>query len=260
MYYNLLLVKAQDKCYHRHLSDSTIQTVVRYYESRNESDRLMETYYYWGRAYMDMHETPRALETFQKAMEVFCNTQKYDILGLIYSQTATLYVYQDIYEEALPMYRNALKYFYLADDTLAIPHALRDIGRMFKVIENEDSTFFYYKKSYQYANQIGDLRRKNSITGELATLYIQSNQYDKATKLLYMLSTYDISQRNLAQYYNNWGDYYQKNEMVDSAAYCYLKSISYDNLYAKPHSYWKIYELEARLHNYPQMITYINRY
>lgn len=260
MYYNLLLIKAQDKCYHKHLTDSIIKKVVKYYEGKHEPDKLMEAYYYLGRVYLDIHEAPRALSAFQKAIEVSRKTQKIDVLGLIYSQTATLYAYQDIYEDALTMYRKAFKYFQLAGDTLIIPYALRDIGRMHKAMNRMDSTLFYYEKAYDYACRLNSPRRKQIVAGELSTLYIQNGQYSKAVRLLCALSNDSVPRHNLAQYYNNWGDYYQVNKQLDSATCCYLKSISYNNIYAKPHSYWKLYEIEIQKQNYSKMISYINHY
>ena len=69
IYYNLLTVKAQDKAYILHTSDSLIRTVVDYYEHKNNHIYLPEAYYYAGRVYRDLNDSPQALEYFQKAAE-----------------------------------------------------------------------------------------------------------------------------------------------------------------------------------------------
>ena len=69
MYYQLLTIKAKDKAYITHTSDSLIKNVVKYYEERKDRERLQETYYYAGRVYRDMGDEPQALEHLQKAIE-----------------------------------------------------------------------------------------------------------------------------------------------------------------------------------------------
>lgn len=84
MYYNLLLVKASDKSYELHTSDSLIKQVVLYYKEKKDYEKLTTAYYYLGRVYMDMCETPRALDAFQKAVEISSDEQNSDIQGLIF--------------------------------------------------------------------------------------------------------------------------------------------------------------------------------
>lgn len=54
MYHALLKIKAKDKLYIPHESDSLIKSIVQYYEGYGTPDQLMEAYYYLGSAYRDM--------------------------------------------------------------------------------------------------------------------------------------------------------------------------------------------------------------
>lgn len=141
----MLLVKASDKSNELHPSDSLIKQVVLYYKEKNDYEKLITAYYYLGRGYMDMRETLRALEAFQKAVEISSDEQNSDILGLIYSQLANLYAYQDIFDVAGKMQNKAYDCFKLANDSLAIPYALRNIGRILNAIERPDSAIIYYE-------------------------------------------------------------------------------------------------------------------
>lgn len=54
MYYALQQIKAQDKCYIPHTSDSVILSLVRYYTDYGTPDQQMEAYHYLGSVYRDM--------------------------------------------------------------------------------------------------------------------------------------------------------------------------------------------------------------
>ena len=66
MYYWLLAVKASDKCYVPHTSDSLMKAVVHYYENHGTPAQRMEAYYYLGSVYRDMQDAPRALNFFNR--------------------------------------------------------------------------------------------------------------------------------------------------------------------------------------------------
>ena len=57
MYYRLLTVKAADKAYITHTSDSIIRPVLDYYEQEGDRRLLPEAYYYAGRVYRDLGVT-----------------------------------------------------------------------------------------------------------------------------------------------------------------------------------------------------------
>ena len=64
MYYRLLCIKAKDKAYITHTSDSAILPVVEYYEREGDKKHLPEAYYYAGRVYRDLEDAPQATGLF----------------------------------------------------------------------------------------------------------------------------------------------------------------------------------------------------
>ena len=70
MYYRLLCIKANDKAYILHTSDSLILPMLHYYIEKNDKRHLPEAYYYAGRVYRDLGDAPQALEYFEKALEL----------------------------------------------------------------------------------------------------------------------------------------------------------------------------------------------
>ena len=66
---DLLRIKARDKAYVTHTSDSIILSVVDYYADHKDSGLYPEALYYAGRVYSDMGDFPTALEYFHAALD-----------------------------------------------------------------------------------------------------------------------------------------------------------------------------------------------
>ena len=79
-YYQLLTIKANDKAFIRHTSDSLILSIILYYEKTNNTYLLPEAYYYAGRVYADLYDAPKALDYFQKAAKSLNSTTNYKLL------------------------------------------------------------------------------------------------------------------------------------------------------------------------------------
>ena len=69
MYYRLLCVKAADKAYLPHLSDSLIRPILHYYIKEGDPRLLPEAYYYAGRVYRDLGDAPQALDYFEQSSD-----------------------------------------------------------------------------------------------------------------------------------------------------------------------------------------------
>lgn len=109
MYYRLLCIKANDKAYIRHTSDSLILPVLHYYTEKKDEHHLPEAYYYAGRVYRDLEDAPLALDYFQKAIDALPDNKGYRLKSKIYSQMGTLFLYQKTYDEALKILKEARK-------------------------------------------------------------------------------------------------------------------------------------------------------
>ena len=68
-YRDFLTIKASDKGYRRHASDSLYLTVKEYFSSHHSREMLPEVLYYGGRVYSDMGNYPIALQYFEEALD-----------------------------------------------------------------------------------------------------------------------------------------------------------------------------------------------
>lgn len=154
MRYELLYHKAMNKAYIDFTSDSTMLAVVDYYEHHGSANDKMLAYYILGCVYRDMHEAPMALEYYNKATEQADTTSTncdYATLCRIFSQMGVLFAKQYLPYQELTALKKAVKYAYLAKDTL---NAIR----------------YYQNQSNAYANLNMD-REAISINIEAANMF-----------------------------------------------------------------------------------------
>ena len=197
MYYQLICLKAKDKAYITHTSDSSILQILKYYEQKGEKKHLPEAYYYAGRVYRDLGDAPQALDYYQKALDVSQSSKDYKLISRIYSQMGTLYLYQRVYNEALSVFKKSYNYDILSNDSIGQIYSLRDIGRTFTGYNNADSSLFYYENAYKQAREIKNKHLTTIISGELASLYTQLGMYSQAEEAI-RISMQAKEKRNLA--------------------------------------------------------------
>ena len=90
-FYDFLTVKASDKAYITHESDSLILSVVEYYSTQSKDTVYPEALYYGGRVYSDLGDYPTALDYFQKALDCLdAGKDNIDLRIRVLSQTGRL--------------------------------------------------------------------------------------------------------------------------------------------------------------------------
>lgn len=254
--YYLLKTELDDKRYVTHTTDSLIKISTEYYEKHSDTKRLIKAYYYMGRAYADMQDGLQAQEYFLKALELGDNNNDKIILFKIYNSLGTLYSYQDIYEMALPMYKNALDLVLQVKDSTNTSFILRNIGRNFKLIHEYDSTIFYFEKALDYSTP----RSRSSILKDLACLYLDKNQNEKAFEYINEAKKSAITPTALYPIYFNLGRYFSNIQKYDSAQIYFNKSIECPNIYTKAGSYYYLLPIQKGQKKFDDYITYTEKY
>ena len=259
MYYQLICLKAKDKAYITHTSDSSILQILKYYEQKGEKKHLPEAYYYAGRVYRDLGDAPQALDYYQKALDVSQSSKDYKLISRIYSQMGTLYLYQRVYNEALSVFKKSYNYDILSNDSIGQIYSLRDIGRTFTGYNNADSSLFYYENAYKQAREIKNKHLTTIISGELASLYTQLGMYSQAEEAI-RISMQAKEKRNLASRISTIADLYFKMNNQDSAYYYYHKLLEFDNYYTKQGCYEGLSNICKQNHLYKEALDYVDLY
>ena len=155
-YYDLLSIKAKDKSYIEHGSDSLILDVIDYSESHRTPYRA-EALYYGGRVYSDLGDYPTSLDYFQKALDATDATDTTDttnlhLRGNITSQMGRLLADLQMHSYAIPYLREALRIDYIERDTFCLAYDNQLIGYTYLRNNVLDSASFYIDRAVHYAN------------------------------------------------------------------------------------------------------------
>ncbi len=263
MYYHLLTIKAKDKLYTRHTSDSLINLIVKFYNKYGDKNKQIEAYYYQGSVYRDMNDAPSALDTFHevisrsKELSSAGKKQSADLMARTYNQMGTLFAYQGLYDESLQANRESVNCYLAQGKKGKISYALRDIARMYDAKHQKDSALHYYQKAYRTALSVHSPHKVYVILGELGSFYYYN--LAKADSAKQMLITALKHQPGMANALLVLGDVYRGENRWDSAYYYLHQAIEYGDIYKQHSAYRHLSSIEIQKHNYPQAITYIQR-
>lgn len=261
MYYNLLRVKADDKAYVTHTSDSLILSIVRYYREQRDKTHLPEALYYAGRTYSDLKDAPRALEYYQRAIDVMEHEEltDYNLLSRIYSQMGTLFFYQELYDELPDVLRKAYQCDLILKDSANLVFDLRDIGRSFAVRERQDSAIWYYNRAGEMAQYMQDSILLSMVYGELAGFYVDWGNYPAACEKL-QIAWQAVDTLSMPMYYNNTAKYYYNTNQLDSAVYYYRKKLSLHSYSHKASAYQGLAKIARERGDVTQAMEYYDLY
>jgi len=129
MYYDLLRVKATDRSFGNHQTDSLIMRVVDYYEQHPEQKHLGEAYFYAGRvcAEVDNH-AKRVLYYLELALMSDTTWLNDYWRSRILAQKGYMYQQNGLYEEAHDMAELARTYCQQIGDTMGVRICTEDIA------------------------------------------------------------------------------------------------------------------------------------
>ena len=245
MYHRLLTIKAADKAYMRHTSDTLIRQVVAYYEDGADPWLLPEAYYYAGRVYSDLGDAPQALDYFERAAETLPPKGREMLAGKIYSQMGTLFEHQQMYEEALEMFRRAYEYDVKAGDVRGQVFDLRDIGDAYQGLEKTDSALVCIQKAYGLASAGGEAELVSLVQGQRLSLYLQLQEYDSAEVCLREAFKH-VHKASRSGLYVMASQLYNYTGRLDSAVYYWEQLLDCGTIYAKDMAHFALAQMAMR--------------
>lgn len=128
MYHHFLTVKAMDKAYIVHKSDSLISLAYDYFQSHN-TERLPEVVYYCGRVNNDLGDYPTALNFYQNALDMLpANTENQKLRGAVLCQTGNLLNTLRLYEQAIPYIQESIITDSILSDSTNLMYDLQLLG------------------------------------------------------------------------------------------------------------------------------------
>lgn len=151
-YHDFLSVKARDKAYVTHESDSLVLDVIDYYSSRPGDPLYAEALYYGGRVYTDLGDCPTALRYYQKALDTIdAAADTTDLKGRLNSQIGMLFQTLRLYDKARPYYEAVLKQKLEERDSVVIVYTLQRLGGIWYDCGEQDRADSLLTQSLEYA-------------------------------------------------------------------------------------------------------------
>ena len=151
-YHDFLSVKARDKAYVTHESDSLVLDVIDYYSSRPGNPLYAEALYYGGRVYTDLGDYPTALRYYQKALDTIdAAADTTDLKGRLNSQIGMLFETLRLYDKARPYYEAVLKQKMEERDSVVIVYTLQRLGSIWYDCGEQDRADSLLTQSLDYA-------------------------------------------------------------------------------------------------------------
>ncbi len=240
-YFKLLSIKAADKAYLTHTSDSLIRQVIAYHEE-NPDTLLPEVYYYGGRVYSDLGDAPQALDYYQRALDLTDgDSAALNLRGNILSNMGQLMNRVYLYDQAIAHLKESAEIDSILGDLSGLHYDAQLLGHIYLNKEQEDSALYYYNKA-------GKVSRKLSQTeNQTIQLLVTSTLRDKispseAKRIIYPIIA-DKSNPNRYLALGIGAYTYRKLGLRDSAEICAKALIAVNNDRLRLNGYASLVEL-----------------
>lgn len=198
-YYDLLVVKINDKTDKAHKSDSLILDVVNYFKDTDSYAELTAAYYYGGRVYSVIGNTPQALDFYRKAYNRLDDSPS-SLKGRIAYQMGrvNLDLYQ--FEEAKIKFREAIGFHETMGDISELVYSYRRLGETFEQIGDIDSAYIYMDKAKTIAHENDPFGEDNiGVSAQISNFHL--NNYNvKAAVVEYDSILPYLSKDNTSNY------------------------------------------------------------
>ena len=271
MYHYLLLADACNKCYDTLPSDSILQEVADYYDRHGSANEQVRAHYLLGCTYRDEGNAPLALKCYRNAVDrADLNSPKCDFktLSRVNGQIAILYHMQRSPRLEIEARREAIKYAWLAKDTVSAIIFTGNLSNPYHMLNNLDSSLFYSQQAASLFRSVGRKEMAARTLGLDIEIYLRQKHYTLAKQAMEEYernSLFFDQQGNIAKgresYYNYKGIYYEGIGKFDSATYYYRKLLLGNaNLNEREAAYKGLLSIYQKLNNGDSIAKYSELY
>lgn len=240
-FYDFLSIKAYDKAYVLHKSDSLYLDVERYYSTHDDMNLYPEVLYYGGRVYSDLGDYPTALDYFQRSIELVKSKRiQAPFVHSLHSQTGRLLESMRLYDEAIPYIELALQESRDRKDTVNVIHNLFLLGCACMNNANYALAMKYFNEAHSRSCLLSDSAQRIHFQAKAqmykATTSLHIGKTDTAIILIKDIPyTVKPNVRNTAL--SHAASIYLKADMLDSAYKSSYLLIHNSDMQNKKHGY-----------------------
>ena len=254
--YALLMTQAMDKNYMKFSSDSLIALALNYYTITQTSPVMYaKALFYHGRVMLELDKEEEALKFFLAAKDIYERTKDHKMLALIAEEVGMINRKQDLYDDALTNFREALTTYKQLKDSLSVISASLNIARVYLFKSEWDSCSLYYNNALEIAVQKNYLS-EITILHELGILYRSMQNLPEAER--YFLAAYEKETDEEKKYMEclSLGYLYMQMGQTENARKYLKMSANSSKAYTQISAYDCLYFLEKDIDNFEEAIVY----
>ena len=254
--YAHLMTQAMDKNYMKFSSDSLIALALNYYTITQTSPIMYaKALFYHGRVMLELDKEEEALKSFLAAKDVYERTKDHKMLALIAEEVGMINRKQDLYDDALTNFREALTTYKQLKDSLSVISASLNIARVYLFKSEWDSCSLYYNNALEIAVQKNYLS-EITILHELGILYRSMQNLSEAER--YFLAAYEKETDEEKKYMEclSLGYLYMQMGQTENARKYLIMSANSSKAYTQISAYDCLYFLEKDIDNFEEAIVY----
>lgn len=257
--YNLLAIKARDKAYIRHTSDSVIAPMLAWF-STHSTGRYAEALYYAGRVYSDLGDHSTALRCYDDALDALPSGGSDGLRLRINSQTGRLLNELRLYSQALPYLQESMRLADSADDPM-IAYDYLLLGEVYKNLKEYDKAEANFTKAIEAAKDLTD-EDIATMQGCIAALKYEQKKYDEALALIESVLHRVGEVGNTREYFVSYKTdiFFKLNELDSAYRYSLMNKISTNKSY-RIAAYRRLLSQELRQYSpIDSILVYNERY
>lgn len=254
--YALLMTQAMDKNYMKFSSDSLIALALNYYTIiQTPPVMYAKTLFYHGRVMLELDKEEEALKSFLAAKDIYERTKDHKMLALIAEEVGMINRKQDLYDDALTNFREALTTYKQLKDSLSVISASLNIARVYLFKSEWDSCSLYYNNALEIAVQKNYLS-EITILHELGILYRSMQNLPEAERCF--LAAYEKEADEEKKYMEclSLGYLYMQMGQTENARKYLMMSANSSKAYTQISAYDCLYFLEKNIDNFEEAIVY----
>lgn len=258
MYHTLLTVKAHDKAYILQTSDSLMLSVLHYYEHGGDKRLLPEAYYYMGSTYRDLGDAPRALEYYQKALEVLPEEAS-PLRRYVNNQMGWLFYRQKLYDEALSCYQNSFTNDSILGNKAEMASDLRNIGYIYRCKDEYTFSLETYLSAKELLDNLKNDEAMAEIDTQIAGLYLELENADSAKPFI-QSSLKHSARSEIGNVYSIAAKIYYQIGMRDSASFYFNELFRVGDIYSRRLAYERLGEMALKDNRNAEAAYYLRQY
>lgn len=253
--YALLMTQAMDKNYMKFSSDSLIALALNYYTITQTSPIMYaKALFYHGRVMLELDKEEEALKSFLAAKDVYERTKDHKMLALILEEIGMINRRQELFDDALSNFREALDTHIRLKDSLGIISVSQNIARVYLFKSQWDSCSYYYNNALEIA--VKKNLSEISILHELGILYRSMQELSEAER--YFLAAYEKETDEEKKYMEclSLGYLYMQMGQTENVRKYLKMSAKSSKAYTQISAFDCLYFLEKDIDNFEEAIVY----